>query len=94
MYTYKDCEVDCDESGCNFELESVAELFTSDQAQDKCLTCSYIEEDNGNVIGNTNCMKPSTNSSSASCPMYANAGCYTGSNTHQVKFHNTNAIEI
>ena len=84
MYSYKDCEIDCTENGCNHGVVEVSELFRSEKAQDKCLTCSYIEEDNGNVIGNKNCMSPSSNSSSTDCPIYANAGCYTGLNTHEV----------
>ena len=86
MYKYQDCQVDCEESGCNNDIERVAQLFKSSENQDKCLTCSYIEEDSGNIIGNKNCIKPETNSSSTACPIYANAGCYTATNTHEVHY--------
>ena len=86
MYMFKDCALDCAESGCNYDLEEVATLFSSEQEQDSCLACSYVESDNGDVSGNYNCLKPESNSTSLACPKYANAGCYVGLNTHEVSY--------
>ena len=82
---YKDCLVECEGFGCNDRLDDVAELFRSDTEQENCFSCSYIEYDDGTTEGNKYCAdQPDLidDIATASCPTYANAGCYTGSNAH------------
>ena len=62
--------------------------------QDACYACQYIEDDDGNVIGNQNCAETPTDETpegntttykvEMNCPTWAKMGCYTGSALHNV----------
>ena len=83
MFLYKDCSETCDESGCNADFDTVAAKFHSEINQEACYSCVYTESDDGSVEGNKFCMdEPDKIDVSTNCPIYANAGCYIGSNTH------------
>ena len=82
---FKDCLVECEGFGCNKGLDDVAELFASETKQEQCFSCLYIEYDDGTTEGNKYCGdEPDLidTIATATCPTYANAGCYTGSNAH------------
>ena len=63
---------------------TVAQKFNEGYDQEKCFACSYIEEDNGNVLGNANCPDAPTEDMSVSCPAWATSGCYIGAAVHNV----------
>ena len=84
MWLYKDCTTSCPHGACNKEMDSTLELYRSDREQESCYACTYLEQENGDVIGNSNCLDNADKFESVACPIYANAGCYTGSNTHKV----------
>jgi len=83
----KDCVTDCDTSACNSNLDETSQKFSDPNPQSECFTCSYIEKDNGDVEGNQFCadQPDKLNSSTHSCPPYANSACYTGTNAHYVR---------
>ena len=88
MVRAKDCAVQCETSGCNIGMEEVSEKFREGLTSevDSCHTCFYTESDNGQVGGNKKCIETpgEIDGVSLQCPLYARAGCYTGSNIHQV----------
>ena len=48
-----------------------------------CTTCSYTENDDGSVSGNTNCGESSTSEMSLECPHYQSTACFVASASHQ-----------
>ena len=53
--TYKDCFEDCSSPGCN-DKNTIGAKFDEGYGQESCFACKYAEQDNGDVIGNTNCL--------------------------------------
>ena len=86
---YKDCFDSCEGNGCNDNLDVAEQLNESNHKQDSCVTCTYIETENGDVQGNYNCPDSPTDEMKKSCPVYANAACFTGS-----AIHNANGEEL
>jgi len=86
----KDCATSCDSAACNIEMEETARMFSSENPQEECFGCSYIEQNNGDVLGNVFCgdQPDKLENGKIACPMYANAACYTGTNAHYVSFQN------
>jgi hypothetical protein len=80
---YKDCLRSCSGIGCNYGLE-VGDKFLGSYQQDKCITCKYIEHDDGTVDGNKNCVN-NLDSFVKECPNYASVGCYTGAAAHNLQ---------
>lgn len=80
-YKYKDCTYYCESSHCNYDL-SVGDQFSSPNAQDTCQVCSYTEHDNGDREGLPACLSTAYPNRPATCPNYANSGCYTTNNVH------------
>lgn len=80
--TYKDCFDRCEGSGCNDNLEVADKLNDSNNKQSECIVCSYLESDNGDVIGNINCPDSPTDAMKETCPTWANVACFTGSSIH------------
>jgi len=82
----KDCATGCSDIACNKDVEEVQEMFGYDQPQTvkSCLTCSFIEKDDGTVNGNKFCLEDEGHADELlkECPKYANTACYTGSNAH------------
>ena len=80
-FLFKDCTQHCDGDACNDGFDNLAVLFASENAQESCLVCSYTEDENGDVSGDSRCLNNADEIKDASqdCPIYANAGCYTGS---------------
>ena len=87
QFLFKDCKTSCETNKCNDNLDDVSELFSNGD-QDKCYTCSYTENVDGSVNGDKNCCsRPDLiDDGNRVCPNYANAGCYTGTNSHIVCF--------
>ena len=52
---FKDCFEDCDTPGCN-DKNTIGSKFDEGYNQESCYACQYAEQDNGDVIGNTNCL--------------------------------------
>ena len=82
---YKDCTKTCSESFCNNDFDSVAELFSTGRDL-TCYSCKYLEYFDGAVSGNKNCgdnpdLIPGT---PPKCPVFADAGCFTGTNAQYV----------
>ena len=82
---YKDCTKTCSESFCNDDFDSVASLFSTGRDL-TCYSCKYIEYFDGAVSGNKNCgdnpdLIPGTQ---PKCPVFADAGCFTGTNAQYV----------
>ena len=82
---YKDCTKICSESFCNNDFDSVAELFSTGRDL-TCYSCKYLEYFDGAVSGNKNCgdnpeLIPGTQ---PKCPVFADAGCFTGTNAQYV----------
>ena len=86
MWLYKDCSEDCPHSACNQKMDGVLNEFDTGLNQESCYACSYVEQEGDIVVGNKNCLDNAEElpNGSTECPVYANAGCYTGSNTHKV----------
>jgi len=53
---------------------------------DSCYGCKYVEQDDGQVEGNSNCPNGPPNGPPdtfrMNCPNYASLTCYTGAATH------------
>ena len=82
---YKDCTKTCSESFCNNDFDSVAEMFSTGRDL-TCYSCKYLEYFDGAVSGNKNCgdnpeLIPGTQ---PKCPVFADAGCFTGTNAQYV----------
>ena len=87
MLLIKDCAVSCAGSACNTDLDEAARKFSNfENPQDTCYACSYTEMDDGSLLGNKFCGEEPDKVTDAAitCPMYANSGCYTGTNAHYV----------
>lgn len=84
MFEMKDCSTSCEGNLCNQEMDSTAAMFSVADPQDSCFTCNYIQKDNGDVEGNVFCADEpdQLEDAAVACPMYANAGCYTGTVAH------------
>jgi len=82
----KDCATGCTDDKCNADVEEVMKKFSANVGSKvaSCLTCSYVEKDDGSVAGNKYCLDDEGHSEElyVDCPTYANIGCYTGSNSH------------
>ena len=52
--------------------------------QDKCVACSYIENDDGTISGNRNCQRDPPLSLEVDCPIYQSSGCYSASSVHEI----------
>jgi hypothetical protein len=89
MFYIKDCSTSCTEPACNSLITPTAAKFSVDKPQDSCFTCSYSENADGTVSGNVFCADKPDNLENASqnCPLYANAGCYTGTNANYVSIN-------
>ena len=82
---FKDCVKYCTDDACNDIFDEIAEEFTSENNQEECYSCKYIELEDGTVSGNKACFdSPSDINAEHKCPKYANAGCYTGSTAFYV----------
>ena len=82
---YKDCTKTCSESFCNNDFDSVAEMFSTGRDL-TCYSCKYLEYFDGAVSGNKNCgdnpeLIPGIQ---PKCPVFADAGCFTGTNAQYV----------
>ena len=82
----KDCTTTCSKSGCNKGLYETAALYDKNRPEFNCYTCEHIQNENGIDSGNSNCGDEPDKIEDASklCPVYANAGCYAGTNAHYV----------
>ena len=89
-YHMKDCATSCQDNGCNTGLYETAKKFDTNLPRRECYHCEFWEQDNGDVSGNSNCPdQPGLiENSSKFCPVYAGAGCYTGTNAH----YNTDGV--
>ena len=58
--------------------------FNSGDQQDKCVACSYIENDDGTISGNRNCQRDPPLSLEVDCPIYQSNGCYSASSVHEI----------
>ena len=83
------CQVDCDSTkdgeGCNSGLEEVAMKLYNPDGVTNCYTCSFTEDNDGNVIGQQACGEEITGGSdvkSLECPMYATASCFHAAAIH------------
>jgi len=67
-------------------MDEAASKFSSKSPQEECFACSYIQKENGDVIGNVYCADDpdKLENGNVKCPMYANAACYTGTSAHYV----------
>ena len=54
------------------------------QQQDKCVACSYIENDDGTISGNRNCQRDPPLSLEVDCPIYQSSACYSASSIHEI----------
>ena len=84
----KDCTTTCSKSGCNKGLYETAALYDKNRPEFNCYTCEHIQNESGIDSGNSNCGDEPDKIEDASklCPVYANAGCYAGTNAHYVSF--------
>ncbi|CBY30505.1 unnamed protein product [Oikopleura dioica] len=93
-FRYKDCFTQCEEEGCNNDLESIGSLFDDEEDFadiDECVQCKYLENEDGTVSGNKNCWEPSLSLKGA-CPRYARSACYTGSYNHAYNGENLEEV--
>merc|ERR1712029_505488 len=61
--------------------------------QDKCVACSYIENDDGTISGNRNCQRDPPLSLEVDCPIYQSNGCYSASSVHEILDGNNEFIQ-
>ena len=82
----KDCTTTCTKSGCNNGLYETAALYNQIGPEFSCYTCEHIQNENGVDSGNSNCgdEPDKIEGASITCPVYANAACYAGTNAHYV----------
>ena len=73
----KSCLTTCTEKDCNTDLEDISSLLSSKSPVQSCFMSSYDGEDMDGLCS-ANCKHER-----ASCPSYANSGCYIGTNVHQ-----------
>jgi len=66
---------------------TIGDKFDEGFNQQKCYSCKYVEEDNGDVNGNTNCPDKPTDDMEMDCPSWATSGCYTGTAVHNLVCH-------
>ena len=86
-YMWKDCLEYCDTVACNNGFDEVATLF--DQGNElECFSCKYAKKFDGSILDGSNkkCSLPNVENEikTVSCPIYANAACYTASSWHEV----------
>ena len=65
----------------------------SGDQQDKCVACSYIENDDGTISGNRNCQRDPPLSLEVDCPIYQSNGCYSASSIHEIVSWHLNDLE-
>ena len=93
-FRYKDCFAQCEEEGCNNDLESIGSLFDDEENfadVAECVQCAYLENEDGTVSGNKNCWNPNLTLKGA-CPRYARSACYTGSYSHAYNGENLEEV--
>ena len=83
----KECATSCETAACNLAMDGAASMFSGSVPQSECYSCTYIVRNTGDVAGNKFCADEpdKLEDGSVSCPMYANAACYTGTSAHYVR---------
>ena len=92
LIKYLDCSVQCDplatQPNCNTGLDAIGDkIYDPSQSVDHCYTCSYEQDNYGNVNGLPTCGEPIEEGNvnmipTPSCPKYSSKTCFEASSTH------------